>query len=298
MIPTIWLASYPKSGNTWLRILIANLSSVEAPADINALPEHEFIASARDLFDHVLLIESGLLTADEADNLRPRVYEELARGVLDDRKAPTASVHFIKVHDAYTLTPNGEPLLAGRRGAAGAIVMVRDPRDVAPSLAAHNNSSVDEAIAFMGDPSATFSLARSRQLQQFRQKLPRWSGHIASWLEQKDIPIHLVRYEDLLLDPVTSFRRALQFAGCVADDETIRRAVAFSDFAQLRGQEQAKGFRESRTWSGHFFRRGVAGGWRDELSPAQTARIEADHGVMMQRLGYKLSTKTRLAWAG
>lgn len=297
MIPTIWLASYPKSGNTWLRMLIANLSSTERPADINALPERGHIASARETFDNVLLIESGLLSADEADGLRPRVYEALARGAMDEGETPPATgVRFVKVHDSYTLTRKGEPLLAGSRGAAAAILIVRDPRDVAPSLAAHNGSSIDEAIAFMADAEAAFAVVKNRQLRQFRQKLPRWSGHVASWLEQKDIPVHLIRFEDLVLDPVTSFRRALTFAGCTAGDDAIRRAVAFSDFRQLHEQEREKGFRESR--AGRFFRRGVAGGWRDELSPAQAARIEADHGAMMQRLGYKASATARLASTG
>ena len=62
----------------------------------------------------------------------------------------------MKAHDAYTLTPKGEPLLAGARGADGAIVIVRDPRDVAPSLANHNRSSIDDAIAFMNDKNAGF----------------------------------------------------------------------------------------------------------------------------------------------
>jgi aryl sulfotransferase len=297
VIPTIWLASYPKSGNTWLRMLIANLSSTEAPVDINMLPGHALMAGVREIFDRLLLIDSGMLTDDEADVLRPRVYEEQARGATDGREE-ILGVRFVKVHDAYTLTPNGEPLLAGRRGAAGAIVIVRDPRDVAPSLAAHNRSTIDEAIAFMASPNAAFSVAKYRQLTQFRQKLPRWSGHIASWLEQKDIPVHLIRYEDLVRDPFTSFRRALNFAGCSSEDDAVRRAVAFADFAQLRSQELEKGFREAPPQGGPFFRRGMTGGWRDELSLAQTARIEADHGVMMQRLGYKLSTKPRWAWAG
>ena len=80
MTRTIWLASYPKSGNTWLRMLLANLSSKDTPADINDLPERGGIASARGPFDHLTLIDSGLLTFDEIDALRPRVYEELARG--------------------------------------------------------------------------------------------------------------------------------------------------------------------------------------------------------------------------
>ena len=81
MTRTVWLASYPKSGNTWFRLLVANLSADDGkPVDINDLPERGGIASARAPFDHLLLIDSGLLTHDEADSLRPRVYEELARG--------------------------------------------------------------------------------------------------------------------------------------------------------------------------------------------------------------------------
>ncbi len=79
---TIWLASYPKSGNTWLRLLLANLSATR-PADINGLSEQAGIASARGPFDRLLLIDSGLLTHDEIDCLRPRVYEEMARDALD-----------------------------------------------------------------------------------------------------------------------------------------------------------------------------------------------------------------------
>jgi hypothetical protein len=82
---TIWLASYPKSGNTWFRILLANLSARDGkPVDINDLPEDAGIASARGPFDRVSLIESGLLTHDEIDCLRPRIYEALARGADDD----------------------------------------------------------------------------------------------------------------------------------------------------------------------------------------------------------------------
>ena len=91
MTRTIWLASYPKSGNTWFRMLVANLSAKDGkPVDINDLPERGGIASARGPFDHLTLIDSGLLTHDEIDCLRPRVYEELARGEDDDEydKAP------------------------------------------------------------------------------------------------------------------------------------------------------------------------------------------------------------------
>jgi aryl sulfotransferase len=299
---TIWLASYPKSGNTWFRMLVANLSAKDGkPVDINDLPERGGIASARGPFDHLLLIDSGLLSHDELDCLRPRVYEELARDADDDEyDAPPdlPPVRFVKVHDAYTSTPKGEPLLGGRRGADGAIVIVRDPRDVAPSLANHNNSSIDEAIAFLNDSNAGFCVRTSRQYSQLRQKLPGWSGHIASWLDQTDIPVHLIRYEDMQADTMGSFRRALDFAGRPATDSEIGHAVAFADFAELRRQEEDKGFSEASRRSGKpFFRRGQAGAWNGELSTEQIARIEAAHAPMMQRLGYELAGPTALARA-
>jgi len=91
VIRTIWLASYPKSGNTWFRMLVANLSANDGKAvDINNLPERGGLAGARAPFDYLTLLDSGLLTHDEIDDLRPRVYEALARGDDDDEydKAP------------------------------------------------------------------------------------------------------------------------------------------------------------------------------------------------------------------
>ena len=303
MTRTIWLASYPKSGNTWLRMLIANLSAKDAPADINALPERGGIASAREPFDYLTLIDSGLLTHDEIDALRPRVYEELASGAQDDEyDAPgdEPAVRFVKVHAAYTATADGEPLLAGSRGADGAVVIVRDPRDVVSSLANHSATGLDEAIAFMCDSDAGFCMKSNRQHHQLRQQLPGWSAHVAGWLDQRDIPTLLVRYEDLQADAATCLRRVLDFAGRQAGDEEIARAVKFASFAELRGQEREKGFREAprSQAQANFFRRGEAGAWRDELTAEQIARIDAAHAPMMRRLGYEPSAGPALARTG
>jgi hypothetical protein len=298
---TIWLASYPKSGNTWFRMLVANLSAKDGkPVDINDLPERGGIASARGPFDYLTLIDSGLLTHDEIDGLRPRIYEELASGAQDDeydKPEDAPPVRFVKVHDAYTVTPKGEALLAGRRGADSAIVIVRDPRDVAPSLANHNRSSIDDAITFMNDQQTGLCAKANRVHNQLRQQLPGWSGHIVSWLDQIDIPTHLIRYEDMQTDTIGTFRCALDFARRTASDEDIQRATAFAEITELQKQEQDKGFREA-PWpqpGGNFFRRGQTGGWRDELSAEQVARIEAAHAPMMRRLGYELASAIPLA---
>ncbi|MGA8079399.1 MAG: sulfotransferase domain-containing protein [Xanthobacteraceae bacterium] len=300
MTPTIWLASYPKSGNTWFRMLLSNLYSKDGkPIDINDLPIRG-IASSRRSFDYMSLIESGLLTLDEADCLRPRIYEELAKGALDeeyDARADGIPIRFVKVHDAYTLTLRREPLLAGRHAAEGAIVIVRDPRDVASSLANHNGSSIDDVISLMNDDQSAYCVKTNRQHSQLRQKLLGWSGHIASWLDQTDIPVHLIRYEDLQADTIGAFRDALVFAGRSASDEAIRRAVDRAAFAELRRQEADKGFAEKphRSGEGLFFRRGEVGAWRDELTPEQVARIEAEHATIMQGLGYELGAAVPIA---
>ena len=287
--PTIWLASYPKSGNTWLRILIAALAIDETgEIDINDLPQQHGIASARAPFEQWMLVDSGLLTHDEADALRPRLFAQRFGPTADDDTEGAPPVRFVKVHDAYTLTASGEPLLAGRRAADGAVLVVRDPRDVAASLANHHSSTIDEAIAFMADPRASYSEHRTRRSPQFRQRVLSWSGHAASWLDQPDLPVHVVRYEDLQADAAAVLAGVLAFAGWSASEAQARRAAARGAFAELQRQEREKGFRETPVgMTDLFFRRGRSGGWRDELTAAQAASIETAHGAMMRRLGYE-----------
>lgn len=293
MTDTIWLASYPKSGNTWFRMLVANLSATDAPVDINNLPERGGIASGRGGFEFATLLDSGLLTHDEADALRPDVYAELAEGNAPDEidgAEPDLGPRLVKAHDAYTDSPAGVPLLGGKRGARGAIVIVRDPRDIAPSLANHRGTDIDEAIGFMNNDDAMFCGGFKMQAHQLRQRLLDWSGHVAGWLDQADLPVHLVRYEDLVARPVEIFRAAMIFAGRDVPRAAAERAADFARFDRLQAQERAGGFAEWRRAgrAGHlFFRRGESNGWRLDLTQDQVRRIEAAHAVMMARLGYE-----------
>src|SRR5689334_10264667 len=295
---TVWLASYPKSGNTWLRTLIANLaSSDDKPVNINELPSVG-MASDRHDFDYTQLIDSGLLTHDEIDNLRPSAFAALAGNTEESAASEAApGVTFFKVHEAYMLNPAGKPVLGGPRVAHGAILVVRDPRDVAPSLANHSNKSIDDAIAILNDENYAWGKRTNRQDQQLRQKLCDWSAHTSSWLDQTDIPVHVVRYEDLRQDTHGTLRTAMEFAAFPATDDAFKRAAAFSSFTELRFQEQQNGFREAPKHGSKFFRRGEAGGWRDELTREQVARIESRHWATMLRLGYELSYASEVVHA-
>ena len=141
----------------------------------------------------------------------------------------------------------------------------------------------------MGDVDFCLSSSSDRLDCQFRQRLLGWSGFAASWLDQRDIPVHLIRYEDMLADTAATLLAALRFAGAEPDQMRLGRAIAFASIDELRRQEAESGFREAPRKAGSFFRRGIAGGWRNDLSRDQIARIERDHGIMMDRLGYSRS---------
>jgi aryl sulfotransferase len=276
----VWLASFPKSGNTWFRIFLANLAAGDdGPADINDLDGRSGIASSRVEFEAATLLDSALMSHDDIDRLRPAVYAFSAAAKRQDQ-------HWIKVHDAYCLNADAEPVMG--RVALAAVYLVRDPRDVAVSLAHHNNTTIDAAIELMNAPDGALCRGRKGPAPQLRQKLLGWSGHAASWLDQTDTPVHLVRYEDLRADPAGAFAAALAFARRPATQEAICRAIRHSDFSELQRQEGEKGFAERMSRTAPFFRAGQVGGWCEALTQSQVERIAAVHAPMMRRLGYQV----------
>jgi len=270
-----WLASYPKSGNTWFRAFLCNLRADQnAPIDINEI-ETGSIASARGWIDEVLGFDTSDLLADEVERLRPFVYQWCA--TYDE-------VSYHKIHDAYTFVAEGEPLVS-REGTRGALYIVRNPLDVAHSLANHMSCSIDEAIARMGDESFRFS-GRAAFFGQVRQRVGSWSSHVASWTECTDIDCEVIRYEDMLADPFATFSRAAHFLELPSDPDRLHKAIRFASFEELSRQEAAHGFVERPPNASAFFRRGTAGSWTEELTPAQVRRVIDDHGAMMSAHGY------------
>lgn len=271
-----WLASYPKSGNTWLRLFLESLLLNNQTLDINDLHICNKNAASRSEFDRILDIASSDLTDDEITRARPRQYEIEAC----QAQAPLLR----KTHDAWRFTSAGEPLFPLEL-TLGAVYILRDPRDVAVSLAHHMNQPVDQTIARMGDPEAVMERARRRMQTQLPQQLLTWSGHAQSWLEAP-IPLLLLKYEDMLADPVTCFGTVARFLGHEATPERIETAVEAVRFERLSALEDAQGFNEKPPGANRFFRRGIVDGWLDSLTPEQVERIESDHGVLMQKLGY------------
>lgn len=271
-----WLASYPKSGNTWFRTFLRNLQADQAtPVDINDLSTGN-IASARGWLDEVLGFDTADLTIDEIEQLRPEVY----RWSLRDKE-----IGYHKIHDAYTYTAAAQPLVSCE-ATLGALYILRNPLDVALSAANHWHCSVDDAIVRMGNPDMALARSRKRLNSQVSQRLLTWSEHVLSWIDAPSLRCEVVRYEDMLHQPLATFTRAAAFLQLPADPERVEKAIRFSDFQELARQETEKGFRERPYHTEQFFRQGKSGDWREKLSPEQVARLIADHSEVMRRFGY------------
>ena len=279
----LWLASYPKSGNTWVRFLLANfLANSERPVGINEIRRHlpSTGASSRKRFELEVGTSSDECTEEEAEMLLPALHRRQAAAAANAGQA----VIFCKVHDAHRNTSAGDPLFP-EEITLGALYVLRHPLDVVVSDAFYSNLEIPQSIAYLNDPQTTLGGRHQRQL---RQVLFSWSRHVRSWTSAP-FPVLAVRYEDLLADAPGQLGRMVRFLRLEgADDEgRLRRAAAFSSFARLREAEDREGFSEG--WHGlvhPFFRCGKSGGWRQHLSAEQVNEVVRIHGETMAAFGY------------
>jgi aryl sulfotransferase len=271
----VFLASYPKSGNTWLRLMLLCAQAGQAAVDINGL-EATAPGLTRPLFDEIVGGDSEDLTLDEIDALRPFYHREVAR-IAGDRTL------LCRTHDRWRAA-DGVPVIPPDACRA-VIYITRDPRDVAVSLAHYENRSIDAAIIRMANPHA-----RVATQWALRPDIPQvqgtWSQHVLSWLDDCPIPLLHLRYEDMVSDAATAFARAIRTAGLQASDALIASILDSARFYRLRKQEIESGYVARPAATAAFFREGRAGQWRERLSADQIRRIEQDHAIAMRRAGY------------
>lgn len=187
----------------------------------------------------------------------------------------------MKTH-SYLGEEFGHPIIS-MKATYGAIYIIRDPRDVVISAADHFGKTLDGMIAMMADPFAACAAMPGAIVHELQSS---WSNHVESWTKWNHPGILVVRYEDLLADPLDQFSRVARHFGISTDARRIRKAMEFSSFNQLQKLELAEGFVERSIHSERFFRAGRAGGWQDKLTAEQVKRIERDHAAQMKRFGY------------
>lgn len=278
-----WLASYPKSGSTWVRAFLAaylaggeldlNKLLTIGSADSHALWWQQFIPKA---LDEVQPHEMALF--------RPAALYNLLQtwAGTGHYRNPIVKTHCANLQ--FMGIPLFPPILTKR-----AIYLVRDPRDIAVSFRGFfGDESRDETIERMA--SDDLVLGRNAIVQPVQS----WSSHVKSWLamktrEEKQYPVMLLRYEDLLANPRKILRECLLFYKWEVREDLVDRCVQLTSFDSLRRQESEQGMVENRSQDGGvFFRRGTSGHFKDELTEAQIRKIEEDHGAMMTAMGYEL----------
>jgi hypothetical protein len=187
---------------------------------------------------------------------------------------------FVKTHNA-SIVFLGYPLIYPDL-TAGAIYIVRNPLDVCISLTHHYGCDIDTAINVLGEES-TGSTTNEKLVFEVHKS---WSTHVDSWTGQQRPGLAVLRYEDMLRNPLKSFSGLVSFMGLNAPRTRIERAIERASFKALREQEDQKGFREKSPHAQKFFREGRAGQWRDLLSQSQIDRVVDQHKEQMQRFGY------------
>ena len=271
MASILWLAAYPKSGNTWLRAFLHNLLvDSREPIDINKMAALTKGDSQAAWYEEDGA--PGTWSRAKLAALRPAAQARIAASSPD-------SV-LVKTHNAL-VEVDGVSMIA-RELTGGAIYVVRNPLDVAVSYADHLGQSVDAIIELM----ATTGFETPASASHVPEHHSDWSSHVASWTQVAHPALHVVRYEDMAARPQAAFGAIARFLKIEAPRERVQRAVRFSSFQVLRGQERARGFVERTPAQTRFFRAGKAGGWRRALSPAQVGRMVERHRTQMARFDY------------
>lgn len=274
----VWMSSFPKSGNTWFRCFLSAL--FEGKIDINKI-QTDGIFSSRPVLDQILDIDGRLLDEAEVKTRMATIY--------DHHAGFSESLMWVKVHDAYVLDQRKKPIFP-KSVTHKVIYLVRNPLDVVASYANHNACTIDHAIKMMCLKMGY--LAKQPNGLNINNQLPQlmfsWAGHVNSWLDQKELDVILVRYEDMKKDGLKTFSRALKKMGFKISEKLVQEAIDMAAFDKLKKAEAKDGFKEKNAKSSTFFRKGKSGGWVNELTREQAQTIIDNFGETMKRLKYKI----------
>ena len=276
----IWLASYPKSGNTWIRIFLSTLlySSEKPKVNINNNHIKQFPTRGDfdDLTDNVM----------DMDEFAKNCILAQQRINLDNR------IKILKTHNAYWQNYEKNYFFTDKENTLGVIYIVRDPRNVITSVMDYfNKKSYRETLEFLIDNYKVIGGTK------FESGIPTilfsWANHYNSWKQFKKNYL-LIKYEDLLDKPQEEFLKISNYLNTIGNfkfnEKDILEIAENCKFENFCNQEKTKGFIDNsatnKNFKKNFFRLGPKNNWKDLLDTDIKLKIEEQFKKEMLELGY------------
>ena len=277
----IWLASYPKSGNTWVRHFLSSL--IYSNQGKVGLEKLGFIMQypKRDQFEKLVT------NLDDFNQIRKN-WINSQNIINSDNKLSIFKTH-------HVLCSFGKDNFTDRKNTLGAIYIVRDPRNVISSVLYHFNlSNTDEALNFIQTEERFLNIVKNKVNYTLDTLIGSWKTNYNSWkIFGKNFL--LVKYEDWILSPNTEFKRIANYITNTTNikfsEEQIKKSIEESSFENLQKLEDKNGFIESikdpeNKKRKKFFNLGPRNNWKKSLDQEFVNKIENSFNDEMKELGY------------
>ena len=270
----LWIASYPKSGNTWIRALISTyLFSNNGEFNFDLLLKIPKFIQSKNI--------SPIIDLDQLQHepLKISNYWKAAQARIN----LNGNINFLKTHNACVSYKNN--WFTDETNSAGYIYIVRDPRAVASSLAFHSKISIKQSV----DDLLNENQVGYNGPKKLAEISSSWKINYLSWKKKKKFSGLIIKYEDLIDDCYKVFLKVMKFLSknmnFQIDDEKIKSSINLAKFENLKESEELKLFKENQGTE-NFFRTGKYNNWIKELSYDQVNTIEDNFNAEMIDLGY------------